>query len=76
MLVGNAMTATIAVVLITKGFYIKGSSLEVGAGLGGKKANFVIVFRDASVLERMLSGGWRYESGAIAALSGSLLAAN
>ncbi len=44
--------------------YLKVSQIEVGAGLGGKKAKFVILFREASVLERMKTGGWRYESGA------------
>jgi hypothetical protein len=44
--------------------YIKVTQFEVGGGLGAQKFKLVILFKDEVPLERMKSGGWRYESSA------------
>lgn len=44
--------------------YIKVSQFEVGGGLGAQKFKLVILFKDERPLERIKSGGWRYESSA------------
>lgn len=44
--------------------YIRVSQFEVGGGLGAQKFKLVILFKDDVPLERIKSGGWRYESSA------------
>lgn len=44
--------------------YIKVSQFEVGGGLGAEKFKVVILFDDEKPLDRIASGGWRYEGSA------------
>jgi lipid-binding SYLF domain-containing protein len=44
--------------------YIKVTQFEVGGGLGAQKFTVVILFKDEAPLDRMIKGGWRFESAA------------
>ncbi len=43
--------------------YIKVTQFEVGGGLGAQRFKVIILFRDEKPLEKIVKGGWRYESG-------------
>ena len=44
--------------------YIKVTQFEVGGGLGAQRFKAVILFKDPTLLERTIKGGWHFESSA------------
>ena len=50
--------------------YIRVSQFEVGGGMGAEKFKVLIIFGDAKLLDRTVTGGWHYEAGAKAVSGG------
>jgi len=44
--------------------YIKVSQFEVGGGVGVRKFKVVVLFEDASLIDKVTAGNWHYDAGA------------